>query len=236
MTILPEMSRFCEASEGANVANQSTLFRLGINVLNFNGLGKGDEREISGQKKFDEKSHCRGSALLHRPFPWGDSGPYLIHGSLGPFTRVRVPIPNSISIGSAVLAQLMVMPNRQTHRPRNIGNYRPHLCSLCVQWKAQGRTISSSCIQYARLGLGCRETSAVLDLPRDTIRDWRSDAQRSHRAAPILRHLLRLSERTITFIHNNAEAGKNKHGQPANSSMAKVSITSQQQPATAAAS
>ena len=235
MTILPEMSRFCEASEGANVANQSTPFRLGINVLNFNGLGKRDEREISGQNIFDENLHCRGSALLHRPFPWGFR-PLSNTWFLGPIHPSRVPIPNSISIGSAVLAQLMVMPNRQTHRPRNIGNYRPHLCSLCVQWKAQGRTISSSCIQYARLGLGCRETSAVLDLPRDTIRDWRSDAQRSHRAAPILRHLLRLSERTITFIHNNAEAGKNKHGQPANSSMAKVSITSQQQPATAAAS
>jgi len=52
MTILPEMSKFCEASEGANVENQSTPLRLGINVLNFNGLGKGDEREISGQKKF----------------------------------------------------------------------------------------------------------------------------------------------------------------------------------------
>ena len=187
-------------------------------------------------KKILMKSRIAGGAPSYIAPSLGDSGPYLIHGSLGPFTRVRVPIPNSISIGSSVLAQLMVIPNRQTHRPRNIGNYRPHLCSLCVQWKAQGRTISSSCIQYARLGLGCRETSAVLDLPRDTIRDWRSDAQQSHRAAPILRHLLRLSERTITFIHNNAEAGKNKHGQPANSSMAKVSITSQQQPAAAAAS
>ena len=35
--------------------------------------------------------------------------------------------PNCISIGSAVLAQLMAVSNRQTHRPRYICSNRPHL-------------------------------------------------------------------------------------------------------------
>jgi len=76
------------------------------------------------------------AASQGRPFPppklpldWGVGNP-----TLG---LIRVHIPNSISIGSAILAQLMVMSNRltathrHTHRPRNVGNSRPHL-ALCA--------------------------------------------------------------------------------------------------------
>ena len=39
---------------------------------------------------------------------------------------------NGTSIGLVILAQLMVVTNRHTHRPRNTGNNRPHLFSPCV--------------------------------------------------------------------------------------------------------
>ena len=46
----------------------------------------------------------------------------------------RVHIPNGISIGSAILAQLMVFTNRQsTQRPRCICSNKPHLCTACIR-------------------------------------------------------------------------------------------------------
>ena len=39
---------------------------------------------------------------------------------------------NGTSIGLVILAQLMVVTNRHTHRPRNTGNNRPHLFSMRV--------------------------------------------------------------------------------------------------------
>ena len=49
----------------------------------------------------------------------------------------RVHIPNVLSISSAILAQLMVMSNRQTDRqtngPRHISNNRPHFCTPCMR-------------------------------------------------------------------------------------------------------
>ena len=46
----------------------------------------------------------------------------------------QVHIPYSISIGSAVLAQLMLVTNRQTHWPRYNGNNRPHLMLCIATW------------------------------------------------------------------------------------------------------
>jgi len=46
------------------------------------------------------------------PFQWG-SGPYLIHGFLGP----QESNPNGISIGSADFAGLTSVTDRQTNRP-----------------------------------------------------------------------------------------------------------------------
>ena len=64
--------------------------------------------------------------LSKLPVPWeGDTDHYLIHCSLHPPDS---HIKNGISIGSAVTVQLMAVTNR-----RNIGNNRPHLCTLCMR-------------------------------------------------------------------------------------------------------
>jgi len=55
------------------------------------------------------------------PFPWG-SGPHLWF--LGP---TRAQFPNGNQIGLSVFAVFAVVTNRQRHRPRYIGNNRPHL-------------------------------------------------------------------------------------------------------------
>jgi len=67
-------------------------------------------------------------------FPWGSPGPHLIHGS---YWTIRVHTPNNTSIGLlglANLAQLMpqLCPNRETDT-QNIGNNKPHLCTLCMR-------------------------------------------------------------------------------------------------------
>jgi len=58
------------------------------------------------------------------PFSWGDLGPHLAHGSMGP------PNPKTqtaISISSAVFEGLTVVTNRPAHKSKNIGNNRLHL-------------------------------------------------------------------------------------------------------------
>ena len=52
---------------------------------------------------------------------------------------IRVHTRNGSSIGSAVLAQLMVVTNRQTHKPQNTGNNRPRLNIINVRGRSHIR-------------------------------------------------------------------------------------------------
>jgi len=68
---------------------------------------------------------------LKLTLPMRESGHHLIHGSLGPCTRVLKP--NGISIGSAFFSGLTIVTDRPTDRPRySVSNNRPHLlrCGL----------------------------------------------------------------------------------------------------------
>jgi len=59
------------------------------------------------------------------PFEWEDLDPHLTHGSLG---QPESTAKNGISIGSAVFAELKLVIDLQTDRPRySICNNRPHL-------------------------------------------------------------------------------------------------------------
>jgi len=78
-----------------------------------------------------------GDVALNCPFSaffLGRSGSplRLIHGSLVPCTKVNSP--NGTSIASSVLVWLTIVTNRltNTHRPRSIGNNKPHLM-LCIE-------------------------------------------------------------------------------------------------------
>jgi len=53
-------------------------------------------------------------------------------------------------ISSAVLAQLMVMFNRQTHRPRIIDNSRLHLCTLCMQCDVKSLSLLQNSVIYVK--------------------------------------------------------------------------------------
>jgi len=69
----------------------------------------------SRSKNFDERLHQREGATSPKncPFSWGI--PHLIDGSLG------VHIPNDISTGSAVLAQLMAVTNKHIQKHTDTG-------------------------------------------------------------------------------------------------------------------
>ena len=60
----------------------------------------------------------------HRLFPWGDPGQHPTHGSSCP---PEPTIPNGITTGPAVLAQLMDVTDRHTLRPRYICNNGPRI-------------------------------------------------------------------------------------------------------------
>jgi len=63
-------------------------------------------------------------------FPW-ETWTHRI--SLTWFPRpIQIHIPNGLSIGSAVLAQRMVVANREMHRPGHICGNRQHLCTGCM--------------------------------------------------------------------------------------------------------
>ena len=59
-----------------------------------------------------------------------DPSRHLIHGSLSPPEST----PKRFSINSVVSAQLMIVANRQTHRPRYICSSQLHRCPPCMQW------------------------------------------------------------------------------------------------------
>ena len=59
-------------------------------------------------------------------FPWG-SGPHLIYGSLGPPDSMTQTVPRSVQ---PCLHSTWLCPTDR-HRPRNIGNNRPRLCTRC---------------------------------------------------------------------------------------------------------
>ena len=69
-----------------------------------------------------------------------------LHGSLGPGPQVCTP--NSISVGPAVLEQVTVVANRQTHRPRyiciNIGLGCIYHCVHAIRPKIPSRPIPTS--------------------------------------------------------------------------------------------
>jgi len=77
------------------------------------------------------------------------------------------PHPNDVSIGASVLAQLVVISNRHTDRqtdrqtdrgrPRNIGNNRQQLCTVCLRC---GLINVITCIVIARTGC-CSSLSTV---------------------------------------------------------------------------
>ena len=75
------------------------------------------------------------------------------------------PHPNDVSIGASVLAQLVVISNRHTdrqtdrerERPRNIGNNRQQLCTVCLRC---GLINVITCIVIARTGC-CSSLSTV---------------------------------------------------------------------------
>jgi len=81
---------------------------------------------------FDKRPHRRG-APQNYPFPSGGCVPPSNTWFLG---TIRVHTPNGISIGSAVLAQLMVMSNRQTqtdrHTDRHADRHADHGTSVTV--------------------------------------------------------------------------------------------------------
>ena len=64
---------------------------------------------IQVAKEFRQNAASQGGVPQNCPFTRGDLGPHLIRGSLGQL--VSTP-PNGMSVGSAVLAQLLVMLNR----------------------------------------------------------------------------------------------------------------------------
>jgi len=73
------------------------------------------------------------------------------------------PHPNDLSISASVLAQLVVISNRHTDRqtdrdrPRNIGNNRQQLCTVCLRC---GPINVITCIVIARTGC-CSSLSTV---------------------------------------------------------------------------
>jgi len=82
---------------------------------------------VKHKKRFYQRCAARHIAAGKCP----KNAPFLGRSRLPPNTwflgSPRVYTPNGSSIGSSVLAQLTVVTNRQTHRPRNISNNRPHL-------------------------------------------------------------------------------------------------------------
>ena len=131
---------FQVATETAGTWNQMAA-ELVISCLIFSCLqalcwwAKEIIRLTSGQRNLT-KSASRPPPRKNCPFHFGIVAPPNAW-----FSRpTRVHIPNGISIGSAVLAQLMVLcptdthtDSTQTHRPRNSSNSKPHLCSLCMR-------------------------------------------------------------------------------------------------------
>ena len=77
------------------------------------------------------------------PPKMGELGPRLIWGSLGPYECT------SWTASLLVLAQLVVVSN--AHRPRDIGNNRPHLFSQCMRWGLTVRSIYRPTIE-GRMG------------------------------------------------------------------------------------
>ena len=80
-----------------------------------------------------------GNVLGDYPFPSGDRSPHPPNAWFPGPTRVHVP--NGSSIGSAALAQLMVVYVQQTHADphadtqttRIVGNNRPHPSAACMR-------------------------------------------------------------------------------------------------------
>jgi len=96
-------------------------------------------------KSFDERLH-HGQPRKNAPSP---GRPRLPPNAW--FLRpIRVHAPNNILISSAVLAQLMVMFNRQTHRPRIIDNSRLHLCTLCMQCDVKSLSLLQNSVIYVK--------------------------------------------------------------------------------------
>jgi len=95
-----------------------------------------DPSEPTDQTAIDSAVFAQMTAECPCTLQWDAAFPLKIapsHGS-GPLSNtwfpgpIRVLSPNGISIGSAVLAGLTSMTDRQTDRPRNsVGNNRPHL-------------------------------------------------------------------------------------------------------------
>jgi len=74
-------------------------------------------QNMPSQKKLNAPSLCRSTPPPNTVF----------------FGSTPVDRLNGISIGSAVLAQLMVVTNRQTDGSRNIGNNRQRLYNPCMR-------------------------------------------------------------------------------------------------------
>jgi len=80
-------------------------------------------------------------------------GPHRI--SLTWFPRpIQIHIPNGLSIGSSVLAQRMVVANREMHRPGHICGNRQHLCTGCMHaMRSKSRRLPTT-IMHRFLGQG----------------------------------------------------------------------------------
>ena len=74
---------------------------------------------------------------------------------LGP---TRIHTPNGTSIGSAVFAGLLSVTtdtDRQTNRPRYIGNHRPHLCVAVLSVRCSQIGLMESCVVFLRVRHHC---------------------------------------------------------------------------------
>jgi len=93
-------------------------------------------------KNFDGRSHRAGASPKNAPSVGrGDSGPIV----LSAHTRQRPTrhLDRFCRFGRAHVC--VQQTDRNTHRPRNIGNNRPHLCALCMR-RGEKKIITAHCL------------------------------------------------------------------------------------------